>query len=228
MKIMTTHKKYLDIFVCYLLMLVVCFTIATTNDYSAASVDNNEETTKQIEQVTEPVSNDIVETTTEEVTTEEITTVCATTEEITTTENTTQATEPVKSYSHYTEEDIINLAKVLYAECGSVKSKTEQACVAWVVCNRADYDNCSISQSAKKKGQFAYNPNTRVTDEMYDLAADVLERWSREKDGESNVGRVLPKEYGFFYGDGVRNYFRDKYNGDYNTWDYSLDSPYDT
>ena len=149
------------------------------------------------------------------------------TEEVSVVTDTTTAKSNSRS-TYYTEEDAINLAKVLYAECGGLKSKTEQACVAWVVCNRADYDNCSITQSAMKKGQFAYNANTPVTDELYDLAIDVLDRWSREKNGETDVGRVLPKEYGFFNGDGVRNYFRDKYDGDYNIWDYSLPSPYET
>lgn len=39
---------------------------------------------------------------------------------------------------YYTEQDVIDIAKVLYNECRGVGSKTEQACVAWTILNRAD------------------------------------------------------------------------------------------
>lgn len=43
---------------------------------------------------------------------------------------------------------------------------------------------------------------------------------------EDEVGRVLPREYLWFTGDGVRNYFRDAYtDGEY--WDWGLESPYE-
>lgn len=43
---------------------------------------------------------------------------------------------------------------------------------------------------------------------------------------EDEVGRVLPLEYLWFTGDGVRNYFRDAYEGD-EYWDWGLESPYE-
>lgn len=47
-----------------------------------------------------------------------------------------------------------------------------------------------------------------------------------EKDGETEVGRVLPREYLFFTGDGEHNHFRTEWEGG-QTWDWSLRSPYE-
>ena len=54
----------------------------------------------------------------------------------------------------------------------------------------------------------------------------MLSRREREKAGEKNVGRILPPEYMWFYGDGWHNHFRDSYRGG-NRWDWSLDNPYE-
>lgn len=40
------------------------------------------------------------------------------------------------------------------------------------------------------------------------------------------VGRVLPKEYLYFSGDGIRNTFRTQYKGG-TRWNWSLPSPYE-
>lgn len=126
----------------------------------------------------------------------------------------------------YAEQDVITLAKVMYRECRGVKSTTQKACVAWVACNRVDAGfGSSITSVLTKRGQFAYNYNTPVRKDLYNLAKDVLERWNAEKCGKENVGRVLPRKYLYFYGDGVRNYFRTAHNGG-SVWDYSLRSPY--
>ena len=49
-----------------------------------------------------------------------------------------------------------------------------------------------------------------------------------EKQGASfeEVGRVLPKEYMYFYGDGVANHFRTAWKGG-TTWDWSYPNPYE-
>lgn len=53
-----------------------------------------------------------------------------------------------------------------------------------------------------------------------------MQRWNAEKNGETNVGRVLPKEYTFFIGDGFENHFTDEWKStDY--WDWPLPSPYE-
>lgn len=132
---------------------------------------------------------------------------------------------------YYTEDEVVMVAKVLQRECGGLLSVTEQACVAWTICNRVDSDEFNgdtVAEIVTARYQFAYHYDTPVTDELYDLALDVLSRWNAERNGEVSVGRVLPKDYTYFTGDGVHNYFRNSYKGNYSIWDYSLPSPYES
>lgn len=132
---------------------------------------------------------------------------------------------------YYTEEEVVMLAKLLYRECRGVPSVTEQACVAWTVCNRVDspkFHESTVADVIRAPGQFAYYYNTPVTDELYELAKDVLSRWNNEKNGETNVGRVLPIDYTYFSGKNGHNNFRNSYSGDYDIWDYRLESPYES
>lgn len=128
---------------------------------------------------------------------------------------------------YYTEDDKELMAKLLYRECRGVLSKTEKACVAWVVLNRVDWNfaDGTIRGVITAPGQFASIANTPVIDELYDLSSDVLERWNSEKNGKKDVGRVIPIKYLYFNGDGKHNHFRTK---EYTYWDYSLDSPYES
>ena len=137
----------------------------------------------------------------------------------------------VEEAMYYTEDEVVMVAKVLKRECGGLPSITEQACVAWAICNRVDsdeFDGDTISEIVTARHQFAYYSNTKVDDEMYELALDVLSRWNAERNGEVSVGRVLPKDYTYFTGDGVHNYFRNAFKGNYSIWDYSLPSPYES
>lgn len=135
---------------------------------------------------------------------------------------------PTPEVQYYTEEEVIMVAKVLYHECRGIPSDTEKACVAWTICNRVDAGyGSTISRVVTAHGQFAYGHYTPVWDELYDLAKDVLTRWNHEKNGAFNVGRVLPKDYLWYSGDGRHNYFRNHYNAAYGYWDYSIESPYD-
>lgn len=147
----------------------------------------------------------------------------------TTTEQITEqeAVEKKEYVTYFTEDDVKDIAKLLLRECGGVPSKTEQACVAWCVLNRVDEYGSSIHEVLRSPNQFAFYESTEVQDGLYDLAKDVLSRWNDERNGISDVGRVLPKEYTYFHGDGVHNYFRNSFDGDYETWDYSLESPYE-
>lgn len=132
---------------------------------------------------------------------------------------------------YYTEEEVVMMAKLLYRECGGIPSDTEKACVAWCVCNRVDsdeFDGDTITYVMTAPNQFAYVSDTPVRDDLYDLALDVLSRWNAERNGEVSVGRVLPKDYTYFHGDGTHNHFRNAYKGNYSTWDYSLPSPYES
>ena len=151
---------------------------------------------------------------------------------------------PIVDYNepkYYTEEDILLLARTAYCEGRGIPSKMELACVMWTVLNRVDCDwqndfkdKNTIKEVVLQPKQFAYSESAPlVTDygyDLYELAQDVLDRWSREKNGDPDPGRVLPKEYLWYAskGDG-HNYFRTVYRGSNIVyWDYSLPNPYET
>lgn len=122
------------------------------------------------------------------------------------------------------------IAKTLYGEARGC-STTEQAAVAWCILNRVDDESGlwpdDIIGVVTQEHQFAgYSQEHPVLPELYDLAMDVLERWQREKTGETDVGRVLPADYCFFQGDGQHNYFRREFEGS-REWDWRLESPYE-
>lgn len=129
--------------------------------------------------------------------------------------------------TYFTEDDATDLAKVLLRECGGIPSQTEQACVAWCVLNRVDKYGSSVYDVLREPNQFAFSESTEVRNDLYELAEDVLMRWNDEKNGILDSGRVLPREYMYFHGDGVHNYFRNAFSGDYDIWDYSIESPYE-
>lgn len=134
----------------------------------------------------------------------------------------------IEMVMYFNEDDVIALAKVLYNECRGIPSDIEKACVGWAACNRVDagYGN-TIYEVLTAPNQFAYWNNTPITEELYNLATDVLTRWNNEKNGIEDVGRVLQSDYLWFRGDGKHNYFRDSFSGKYNIWDYSLANPYE-
>ncbi|MBQ6130514.1 cell wall hydrolase [Candidatus Saccharibacteria bacterium] len=109
----------------------------------------------------------------------------------------------------YSEEDARLLAQVMLNEAGGVPSQTEQSMVAWTVLNRVDDGRfgSSIYAVLSAPAQFAWWSSTAVRDDLLVLARDVLIRWNREKNGETEVGRTLPSDKLYFYGDGVHNYF---------------------
>lgn len=112
----------------------------------------------------------------------------------------------------YTKSDATIIAKIMYGEARGIKSKTEIACIGWCILNRVDAGmGKNIQSVALAANQFYYKAGApTVSDHGYDLVAlatDVLDRWSREKAGQTNVGRVLPKQYKWYAGDGVHNWF---------------------
>jgi hypothetical protein len=124
------------------------------------------------------------------------------------------------------ETDVEMLAKLVWGEARGCTT-TEQAAVIWTVLNRVDSEDPvfpdTIQEVVTQPWQFiGYDPNHPVEQDKVDLARDVLTRWLT-----GGEGRVLPKEYVFFHGDGIHNHFRIEYqhNGQY--WDWSLDSPYE-
>lgn len=127
------------------------------------------------------------------------------------------------------EEEIIAVSKLLYGECRGIKSKTQQAGCAWVVCNRAKAWDMSIIEVITQKNQFfGFKESNPVTDELYELAKDVLTRYYSEYEGMPySSGRVLPADYLWFTGVNGMNYFRNSYTKPYTIYDWSLESPYE-
>lgn len=136
--------------------------------------------------------------------------------------------EPVEEPQPWTDEEVIVLAKMVWGEARGVPSDTEKAACVWCALNRVDQGYGSIVTVVAAPYQFVgYREENPVDDEMITLCIDVLTRWYAEKDGQTDVGRVLPKEYLWFSGDGSRNHFRNAYRGG-NRWDWSLPSPYES
>lgn len=142
-------------------------------------------------------------------------------------ESTTDAPKTSLKYTA-TEEEISMLCKVTYGEAGSL-SKTQQAAVVWCILNRVDsevYPN-TISEVITQKSQFyGYKESHPIVQETKEIVIDVLLRWENEQRGELDVGRVLPKEYMYFTGNGKENIFRLTSKSDSTAWDWSLPSPY--
>lgn len=134
--------------------------------------------------------------------------------------------EPVAIQDLYVDE-IPYLAKTVYGEARGC-SKTQQAAVVWCILNRVDsekYPN-NIVDVVTQKWQFAgYSEGHPVEKEIEELVVDVLTRWNNEKNGEANSGRILPKEYLYFYGDGKINHFT-TVSGGTDEWDWSWGSVY--
>ena len=212
---LSSHHKIVGIVIAALLMVLSLL-------FTTGAVSVNSNYTAKDECAT--TTNDSAEGTTTETDVVDVTTPVV---EETETKSEEELVEENLYTQYYTEQDALDIAKVLYHECRGVPSKTEQACVAWTVLNRVDKDNSTVYSVVRAPHQFAFYEDAPVRDELLDLAYDVLERWNREKNGETDVGRVLPEEYIFFYGRDGRNHFRDNYKGSYNIWDYSLDSPYE-
>ena len=127
----------------------------------------------------------------------------------------------------FTEQDVIMCAKVLYGECRNVSDKANQAAVIWCILNRVDECYGTIEEVITAQSQFCYHESFEILPELKELALDVLCRWEREHRGETSVGRVLPKNYLYFSGNGIINTFRDRYAYPFSVWDFSLENPYE-
>ena len=127
------------------------------------------------------------------------------------------------------EAEIEAIARTMWGEARGVPSKTEIAAVGWCILNRVDspdFPDTVLEVCAQPKQFQGYSPVYPVTDYLRELAADVLTRWLRENEGEEDVGRVLPSEYLYFFGDGTRNYFTTEFLGA-EVYGWELPSPYE-
>ena len=139
-------------------------------------------------------------------------------------------TEPeIENVEDKYEREIPYIAKTVWGEARGC-SITEQAAVVWCILNRVDsqlsYMPNNIIDVITQEEQFlGYREEFPVTDSIRELVIDILTRWELEKAGQENVGRILPSEYLWFYGDGQHNHFRDSFYGGIQ-WSWSLESPY--
>ena len=136
--------------------------------------------------------------------------------------------EPEVTPQPWTDEEVIVLAKMLWGEARGVSSDAEKAACVWCALNRVDHGYNDIITVVTTPKQFVgYNEENPVDDGLITLCIDVLTRWYAEREGQVEVGRVLPADYLWFSGDGERNYFRNAYRGG-DRWDWSLPSPYES
>ena len=129
--------------------------------------------------------------------------------------------------NNFTNEEIDHIAKTVWGEARGL-SKTHQAGVVWSILNRCDDGRFGkgVIGVVTAPSQFAgYRSGNPVDPEIRELVVDVLDRYSQEKAGIKNVGRVLPKEYLYFRGNGRVNLFSKEWNSK-NIWNWSLESPY--
>lgn len=128
--------------------------------------------------------------------------------------------------------EINALAKMLWGEARGVKSTTEKAACVWVVLNRVDDDRWpdNVIDVLEQPLQFSgYSYKFPVEDWARELAADVYDRWTDERETGQDSGRVIPSDY--FYWRGSRdghNYFRrefDDYDGE--TYTFGEGTPYE-
>lgn len=118
------------------------------------------------------------------------------------------------------------MSKMGFGEAGGC-SHTEIAATFWNVLNRYDAGYAKsifgvVTASGQYHGYKSYHP---VRDDIHEVCIDVIARWVAEKEGAENVGRLLPSDYFWFFGDGKHNHYRNVYKSSVR-WDWSLPTPY--
>lgn len=119
---------------------------------------------------------------------------------------------PVYYEMYFTEDDVAEVAKMLWGEARGCTRENQIKC-AWVVVNRVDDERFpdTIQGVLSQPNQFhGYDTSYPVTDELYSIAFDVLTLWSYEKQGIP-VRRELPNSFLWFTGNGRENIFREVY-----------------
>lgn len=144
-------------------------------------------------------------------------------------EATEQSETDAETVPLYTDREVELIAKTVYGEALVTNSDMEMAAVAWCILNRVDsplYPD-TIEEVVTQRRQFhGYNEQHPVTTRIENLVRDVLDRWYAEKDGVTDSGRVLPKEYIYFEGDGRHNHYSTEWLVE-EYWDWSLPNPYE-
>lgn len=127
----------------------------------------------------------------------------------------------------FTKEQVEMMAKVVYREAGAVDSDMHKAAVVWCMLNHLDngFHGDTIEEVITYPNALAYDPQAPVDEDIVYLVRDVISRYNLEREGVNEVGRVLPKDYLYFTGDGQYNHFTNTWpTGE--KWDWSLPNPY--
>ena len=147
---LSAHRK---IVVIGMVMLLAAFFSYLVAAQSFKNEEDKSDVTSETTTVTQsyvPETRDECVDTTEAITIEDIALESQNEPEVSMTKEDTDAeivsesTEEDAYIQHYTQQDAIDIAKVLYNECRGVDSITEQACVAWTILNRVDFNNSSV------------------------------------------------------------------------------------
>lgn len=130
---------------------------------------------------------------------------------------------------YFDEDDVVMMAQLINVEAGAVYPLYRRAAVGWTVLNRLEsgrWGPTSISGIITQDDQYAWYAGASYSELDYEIARDVLTRWAEEQiSGDEDPGRVLPKQYESFYGDGSQNYFYDQYG---NYWNFEIEmDPYE-
>lgn len=111
---------------------------------------------------------------------------------------------PAPTPEHSVEAEYI--AKTIWGEARGC-SPVEQAKVAWCILNRVDdgrFGKDIVDVITRPQQFIGYSASHPVTDEHYKIAVDTIDKWQREKAGESVV-RELEKDKLYFNSDGKGN-----------------------
>lgn len=121
------------------------------------------------------------------------------------------------------------IAKTVYGEALVTQSDMEMAAVAWCILNRVDSPKYpdTIEEVVTQRRQFhGYSEEHPVIPRVEKLVRDVLDRWYAEKNGDTDCGRVLPKDYIYFEGNGRHNHYSTEWLSN-EFYDWSLPNPYE-
>ncbi len=106
-----------------------------------------------------------------------------------------------------TYDDRKKMAKTLFRESNRpCAGDTESSKVVWTMLNRFD-EGFDDDMEDILAASYDFREESPVTEENIALVNDVVCRWVAEKNGISDVGRTLPRDFYYFWGDGQKNHF---------------------
>ncbi|MCM1330852.1 MAG: hypothetical protein NC253_15635 [Ruminococcus sp.] len=113
----------------------------------------------------------------------------------------------------YTEREITMLAKTVWREAGACEP-SEQRLIVWTVFQRIDStahdfeDMNTVSETLTAGGQFAYDPDAPVYEDILALCREEAEKWTDGQPPPTLEPYAPTAPYLFYTGDGEHNWFR--------------------